>query len=226
MDLLASKSSLLKDCQAAAAEYGNSIEIAQFQNGMFMQYLAQKLPDPDGQSADGRGTKKEVLLCGLEDDLMLEYIDIASGTLAIPTSDSGVPAKISMTSIEDIGKFVAAALDLPKGEWHGFLGMTGANVTLGEIRQMLREETNAPDIKENILTKEDCQNVERGFDEVLNKGFSVEALMGKMVAQMEKAACGGVVGETMIEGKLNEVCPEVKVTDLKQWLKEVWGAKA
>lgn len=226
VDLLAHKSALLKACQDLTAKHGNSIEIAQFQNGMFMQYLAQNLPDPDAQSVDGKGTRKEVLQSGLDDDLMLEYIDVANGTLAIPTMDSGEPAQITITSIEDIGKFVAAAIDLPKGEWHDFLGMAGTTVTFADVRKILSDNTIAPKIVDRVVTKNDCEKIENEFDKELEKGFSVEALKGKMVAQMEKAACGGRVGESVIEGKLNELCPQVKATDLKQYLKEVWGERS
>ena len=78
VDLLANKSTLLKACQDLITEHASDIEVAQFQNGMFMQYLAQKLPDPYKPAASG-DTRKEALLCNLEDPMMLDYIDIAAG---------------------------------------------------------------------------------------------------------------------------------------------------
>ena len=224
VDLLASKAAVLESCQNLVAEENSDMEIAQFQNGMFMQYLARNLPDPEERSVSGE-MRKDALLCGLEDDLMLDYIDIASGRLCIPTTVSGEPARISTTNIADIGKFVAAALDLPPGSWHGCMGMSGTIKTFAEIRDILANETHAPKIEKNTVTAKDCEQAIEKFNTRLAEGFSIEALKGKMVAQMEKASCSGVVGEGFVEAKLNELCPEVVTTDLRDYLREVWGAK-
>ena len=224
VDMLAHKSTLLEACRNLAAEQSSNIEIAQFQNGMFMQYFAQKLPNPDGLTAEGSARKDE-FLCGLEDEMMLDYIDIAAGKLVVSTTTSGEPARITTTSIGDIGKFVAAALSLPPRSWNGFMGMSGATITFAEIRDMLANETNAPRIKDESITAEDGGQTEENYDAELAKGFSVPALIGKMVAQMMKASCQDVVGESIIEPKLNQLCPEVEVTDLRAYLRDVWGAK-
>ena len=224
VDLLANKSTLLKACQDLVASQSSDIEIAQFQNGMFMQYLAQKLPNPDEPAVSGV-SRKEALLCNLEDPMMLDYIDIASGRLVISTNASGAPAKITTTSITDIGKFVAAALDLPRGSWDGFMGMAGTTATLAEIRAVLAESTNAPNIKDETIAANNCEDIEKKYDAKLAKGFSVEALIGKMVAQMEKASCQDTIGGCIVEPKLNKLCPDVEVIDLRTYLKEVWGAK-
>jgi hypothetical protein len=227
VDLLAHKSMLLKACQGLAEQQGNNVEIAQFENGMFMEYLAQSFQNSECVTPSGV-TRREELLSGLEDDLLRSYIDVAHGVLLIPTTDAGEPARFTITRIVDIGKFVAAALDLPAGSWDesdGILGMSGCTVTFEEIRRILREETNAPEIKEEVVTREDCLREVARFDEELSKGFSVEALKGKMVAQMEAATCNGRVGETVIEPMLNRLCSEVEVTDLRAYLSEVWGRK-
>ena len=224
VDSLANKSTLLKACQDLVASQSSEIEVAQFQNGMFMQYLAQKLPNPSAPAASGN-SRKEALLCNLEDPMMLDYIDIASGKLVVSTNASGAPAKITMTSITDIGKFIAAALDLPRALWDGFMGMTGATLTLAEVRNILVESTDAPYIKQETITAKDCESIEKKYDAEMAQGFSVEALIGKMVAQMEKASCQDTVGECIIEPKLNQLCPDVEVTDLRAYLSEVWGAK-
>ena len=225
VDLLANKSTLLKACRDVVASQSSDIEIAQFQNGMFMQYLAQNLPNPDEPTASGN-SRKQALLCNLEDPMMLDYIDIASGRLLISTNASGAPAKITTTSITDIGKFVAAALDLPHGLWNGFMGMAGATVTLAEIRNILVEGTNAQKVRNESITAKDCEEIEEKYEAELAEGFSVEALIGKMVAQMERASCQDVVGECIIEPKLNQLCPDVEVTDLGAYLQEVWGSKS
>jgi hypothetical protein len=216
-------------CQEVRRELGKDgeIEIGMFQNGMFMEYLAQGMGDLERitEWEGTRGSRKQVLLNGLVDELLLDYIDIAKGKLVVPLTSSGGPAKVTLTSIRDIGKFVAAALDLPPGKWEGNLGMVGTTVTMAEVRDILATETRAPEIKDQSVSAEECDNIVEGFDRQLAERFSLQAWLGRMVAQMEKAACSGVLGEAIIEGKLNELCPDVLTTDLKEYLKEVWGKK-
>ena len=107
VELLAHKDRLWQDSQEIGIK--NGIERASFHNGMFMNYLAQSeatCPDKDERFALG----------GLEDDLMLQYMDILHGKLVIPVDKPGNPSPTSMTHIDDIGMFVAATVDLLPGQ--------------------------------------------------------------------------------------------------------------
>jgi hypothetical protein len=224
---LEGKGVMRRRCDDVRRELGSGIEIGMFQNGMFMEYLAQGMGDLDGMTEWGgtRGSRKEVLLSGLVDELLSDYIDVAKGRLMVPLTISGGPAKVTVTSIRDVGKFVAAALELPSGMWEGNLGMVGTTVTMAEVREILAAETSAPGIEDQGISAKDCDKLVEAFDRDLAEEFSLQAWLGRMVAQMEKAACSGAVGEAIIEGKLNDLCPEVSTTNLKEYLKEVWGSK-
>lgn len=75
------------------------------------------------------------------------------------------------------------------------MGMAGATVTLEEVRDIVLQSTNAPKIKEETMKERHCEEIEKKYDAELARGFSVEALIGKTVAQMEKASCQDAVRE-------------------------------
>ncbi len=69
----------------------------------------------------------------MDDDFLLDYVDLARGRITTPLAENGRPAKLSMTELGDIGRFVAAALDLEEGKWEADMGMVGSTVDLEEV---------------------------------------------------------------------------------------------
>jgi hypothetical protein len=88
---------------------------------MFMNYLGQGCP------AD----RKEEALAGLEDDLTLDFINIKEGHTLVPVTTDGRSCRLSLCELNDIGKFVAAALNLET--WEKEMGMVGSTTTVEEI---------------------------------------------------------------------------------------------
>src|SRR5436305_5919510 len=84
----------------------SGLECTRFFVGMFMNYLGQSCP------AD----RREDALAGLEDDLMLDFINIEAGHALVPVTSDGQPCRLSLCEINDVGKLVAAALDLENWE--------------------------------------------------------------------------------------------------------------
>ncbi|KIX07960.1 uncharacterized protein Z518_02614 [Rhinocladiella mackenziei CBS 650.93] len=213
VDLLVHKDMLWQVCEEISAQ--NGVECATFQNGMFMNYLAQ------GKTYSGTDRKEEEFaLSGLVDDLMLEYVDIRKGKLVIPLDDVGQPSKISMTHIGDIGKFVAAAVELPPGQWKGQLGMAGDTCTLEDVLNLVRDK--GIQLHHETLTTQQCDEKIRDFDQQLAKGFSIDALKGKMVAQMMKVSCEGQVDGAIIRPTLNELCPQVQPVSAREFIDRVF----
>lgn len=194
------------------------LEIGQFENGMFMNYFGQLSP---------RAQSRPAVLAGLDDDLMLGYIDISKGVLPIPTRPDGQPARIGMTHIDDVGKYVAATVNLPVGTWpkSGILTMASATTTFTHVREILEEECGVK-IMNDTITVEDCDHKKVEFDRVLQeKGFDMAAFKGAMVAEMETVACLGERGGSWEENELGKLCPEVRTWDLGKYLVEAWGRK-
>lgn len=216
VDLIKHKQQLWQMCTEIGIP--NGIECAMFQPGMFMNYLAQGIEYPSTQAGSKR---QQQATAGLVDDMMLEYIDVTRGKLLIPLNDEGRPARLSATDIADVGRFVAAAVDLPKGQWNGDLGMVGDTFTMQEVREVL--VGLGVQVAEETITKEQCRERIEGFDMELQRAFSVESLIGKMVAQMMLVTCKDKLGGAKIEPKLNQLCSNVQPIAVQDFLKRTYS---
>lgn len=204
VDVLRHKDTLLQLCEEMGVKKG--LECASFQNGMFMNYFAQGKTFADAD-------KTELALAGLVDDFMVEYIDVPHGRLVIPLDERGQPSQTTVTHIQDIGKFVAAAVDFPPGQWKGSLGMAGDTCSFQEVADLLRAK--GVHLRHETITAQQCDERIRAFDEQLAKGFNLQAFKGKMVAQMVRVQCEGQVDSAVIKPTLNKLCPEVN--PIKTW---------
>lgn len=201
-----------------------------------MEYFVQGCHDPDGN-----------LSAGLHDDLMLRYIDIPKTHLIILCCDDGTPAKISMTSLHDIGVYIAAALDLPRGKLTGYIGIAGDIFSYDEVVGILnglgRQMTPVYMRREEFL--EEAERCQRDFEGIIERGEGVDVglIMGRMAAQMMGCLCGeveggGIVGRNVSVGSadgygygddgmllLNEMFPEIKTVKIEELLRRAWGGK-
>lgn len=180
------------DIWARCQESG--LECARFMPGWFMNYHGQGCPDE----------VREEAIAGLDDDLLLDYIDIAGGRISVPLRGDGRPARVSMTEIGDIGRFVAAALDLPEGQWKPDMGMVGSTVDLDEVARKAEKVTR----KEFVitrLTEAQLQQSVATLDDQLAKDFSVHTLRRMIVAQLMQCACAEQVGDQVLEPVLNRL---------------------
>lgn len=165
--MLRSKLDVWKMC-----EESGGLECARFTPGWFMNYLGQGCAE----------SKKEEAIAGLDDDFMIDYVDIAKGRMTVPLTEDGRPAKMSMTELGDIGRFVAAALNLEKGKWEAGMGMVGSTVDLQEVARKVEQVTGRKFEIESI-TKEVLKQREHDLDQPA-EAFSVVALLARMVVQL------------------------------------------
>jgi uncharacterized protein YbjT (DUF2867 family) len=207
VDLLRVKAVVWNRCRESG------LECARFTPGWFMNYLGQGCP---------RG-KREEARAGLDDNFLLDYIDIAKGSITVPLTDGGRPARISMTELGDIGKFVAAALDLEEGKWEADMGMVGSTVDLEELARKA-ERVTGRQFEITKLTKQELKHREEALGQQLAQGFSVEALIGKMVAQLVLCACDEQVANQIVDPVLNRLCPQVKPLGYEQYLERFWSS--
>ena len=187
----------------------SGLECTRFFVGMFMNYLGQGCPMD----------RREEALAGLEDDLMLDFIDIEAGHTLIPVTSEGQPCRLSLCEVNDVGRFVAAALSLET--WLPEMGMVGSTTTVEEIVWVV--ERNGRLMKTKTFTKADAQQRIRDFDEQLKQRFTPKALKGRMLAQMVACMCEDEVGSAVIEPVLNRLCPHVKPMAFDEYLIRVWS---
>lgn len=198
---------------------GADVECSMIQVGGFLEYFAQGCGDLDGLQA------------GLEDDLMLDYINVTKGRLIIPCKDldgQKVPAKVSMTSLWDIGHFVAASLDLPKGRLGTQVGIVGDIFDFESVRKFSDENGVSLGIV-SYVTYSECLEIvhKKGaqFDKKIQAGrFDLGLFKEKMAAQMYACLCEEETGGGIVTGlTLNELCPSVQTTSIDDLLGKAWG---
>ncbi|KAK5069175.1 hypothetical protein LTR51_008721 [Lithohypha guttulata] len=195
------------------------VECGTIQNGGFLEYFVQGYGDLELQA-------------GLEDDLMLEFIDIRNRKLVIPCVETGEPARVTMTSLRDIANFVAASLDLPRGVMTGQIGIAGWTGTFENVVDVLERLEPAVEVEKVYVTAEECRNMaeehRQTFRVKIGKGeFDLAAFRGEMVAQMYAVLCGEEDSGGMVCGKtLNELCPDVETANLKELLHKAWQRRS
>ena len=203
IDLLQPKIHIWDLCQQSG------LECTRFTLGMFMNYLGLGCP------AD----RKEEALAGLEDDLYLGLIDIGAGHALVPVTDQGQPARMSMCELGDVGRFVAAALDLDK--WEDEMSMVGSTTTMDEVVWMAERMGRL--MRTETVTKEQAQQRIAGFDQQLEKDSPAEAMKGKMLAQMMECLCDDQVGSGIVKPLLNELCPQVQPLAFDEYITMYWS---
>jgi uncharacterized protein YbjT (DUF2867 family) len=187
----------------------SGLECTRFLVGMFMNYLGQGCPT-------GR---REEALAGLEDDLMLDFVDIEAGHALLPVTSDGRPCRLSLCEIKDVGIFVAAALNLET--WEKEMGIVGSTTTVEEI-VWVAERTGRL-IKTETFTKAQAQQSIRNFEKQLEHRFTQKAWKGKMCAQMVECVCEDKVGSAVIEPVLNRLCPHIEPMAFDEYLTRVWS---
>ena len=107
VDILGLKPPVWEACEKSG------LECARLCCGMFMNYLAL--------GEDLQGDKRDELLHGFEDEPVIW--DVKNRKAELPVKDDGTFPKHTLTEIGDIGRFVAAACELPLGKWDSTMSM-------------------------------------------------------------------------------------------------------
>lgn len=222
VDLLAHKAELhtlgREHMKSAGEKDEHVVECCTIQNGCFLEYFAQGSPD-------------QTLRAGLEDDLMLEYIDIAEKRLVIPcrSKEPPVPARVTITSLRGIGRFVAASLDLRQGEMTGQIGIAGATCSFDSVVTTVSAFPGFADMALEYTTAEESRGVAAEKNQALQEKmarsgeFDVDLLKGVMVAQIYACMCEEEGGGGVVSGRLlNKSCPEVETTRIEEFLRKAW----
>ncbi|KAJ0425034.1 hypothetical protein BJY00DRAFT_326137 [Aspergillus carlsbadensis] len=184
------------------------IDAAAFPCGMFMNYLAV-----GGGSKDE--ARRETALAGFsEGALMFHPAGAQQGQgpwVEVPLTPDGKFPDVTMTDIRDIGKFIVAALGIQE-PWGGReLGMAGETRNLSEII-VIMQEVLGEEVEVRAVTREELQQRLDGLGE--------SDILGRIDLQYTMA-CGQ--GGSVVNGVLNELCPEVKLATIREFMQEAWG---
>jgi nucleoside-diphosphate-sugar epimerase len=130
-------------------------------------------------------------------------IDLKAGTAIIPGDAS---QKVVITKTQDVGRFVAAALDLPK--WKPESRIVGDRVTFAEVAELAKTICGR-DLHIKVMPIEKLEGLLQGN---ISSGerFYYQLLLAIATGRMD------------FEPTLNDLCPDIIPTSIKEYLREHW----
>lgn len=176
--------------QAAVEEAKRlGLETTVFQNGIFMNYLCAGSPKQD----EGLAGVKPV---------PTPWIDPINGKAFVFGDGT---ANVTITDVRDVGRFVAAALDLDK--WPAQSGMAGTTITFEGVVE-LAEKVTGRKLERTYLSVEQLQELSKQSGPM---GHRFQAVLANALGLAE------------VPPTLNNLCPEVSSIDLEVFLEKYWG---
>lgn len=206
----------------------HKIECGRFNNGMFMNYLGHGIFPPEAhpdeesrlhelKKGGGYADGADSAIQGLHPDGDLEdksgafLISLASAIAELPVTDDGQWPRFSATSIRDVGRFVAASLELPK--WESDMSMAGDTLTMGELL----------DIAEAVTGKKfDVQKVTSDDLKKQAAELQPEQFMEQMWVELKLMYCQDLEGLTALEPVVNRLCPDVHPVSIREYVQNHW----
>lgn len=186
-------------CRAAQQAHG--LEIAGFHVGLFMNYLGFGAPRDPEDAVHGIVAEWPVVW------------DVRNMKARIPLSPAGAVPRISLTELSDVGRFVAAACLLPRGEWREEFNFVGETVRMDEVVRIVEEVRGA---KMEVSYRPYEQIVEEEAQEAV-------AWPNKFWLQAEMVHALDEVGQGVVEPVCNDLVPQVRPTSVEAYVRRFWG---
>ena len=186
------------------------LEVTRFNSGMFMNHLAL------GRDLGDDDQRKLKVLGGFNDEPVIW--DIAAGKVEEPVKDDGSSPRITLTLIDDIGKFVAAACELPEGAWEHDMGMVGENIAISDVTRLLEKVTG----EKLDVDKINREQLDARVDSIDGCGSSLFEVLTKLGSQLALLMLEEKEGMMVMAPMVNRLCPQVKPMGVEQYLQWCW----
>jgi hypothetical protein len=223
---------LWEQCEIAEREDG--MQCTRFNCGLFMNYLGIGAHDREAEKKLSDEEKLEKMKQGggyiPGDDMACEGVDrsgdmpdgsgtfllsLGSASAEVPVTENGGYPNFSMTTIRDVGRFVAASLELER--WVDDLSMVGDTVRMDKMIQLAEEFTGKKFTVSKITTSE----VESEIKTLtLPKDF-----LKLLWLELKRDTARDEMGFAILDGKLNRLCPKVAPVSFHDYLKTQWAGK-
>ena len=180
----------------------SGLEATRFVCGGFMNYL--------GIGCPGLKHLQDEALAGFSEGPYL--FNLKDGWAEVPLKADGSYPRVTMTEIGDIGRFVAAALDLDK--WEDEMSMAGDTLRFDEVIKLAEEATG----KKFKVIKRTKQQLQEEKD-----SLGPEDWIRRMECTFSMLYCDDVDDETALDPLLNRLCPDVKPIKVSEYLEKYWA---
>ncbi|CAH0043779.1 unnamed protein product [Clonostachys solani] len=211
------------------ANHRDQIEIACFNQGSFMNYIGHGIfatPELEdvgdvawAKYRSGAGYKPgEDEACEglhrqgpLMDQSGAFLVGLKNGIAELPVKDDGQWPRITFTSMRDVGRFIAAALDLPR--WKQEMGMAGDTLTMGELLASA-EAVTGKKFKVTLIKRQDL------LERLANTRDA--DFMQRLWIEFNLAYIRDRDDEVVVRPTLNELCPAVKPITVRDYMEKHW----
>lgn len=188
----------------------SGLEVARFRCGMFMNHLAL------GRDFNGDAERKLEVLGGFSDEPVIW--NVAGGHAEEPVKDDGSSPRITLTLIDDVGRFVAAACELPDGAWEHDMGMVGETIAISEVTRLVEEATG----KSQLADKVNRHQLEQRVQSITGCGPTLTEELTKLQSQLELLMIEEKEGLMIMNPVVNTLCPQVHTTGVREYLLRCW----
>ncbi|MCJ1406879.1 hypothetical protein MMC19_000949 [Ptychographa xylographoides] len=187
IELYAAKRPVWESLKASGLEFTN------FAPGVFMNAFVVGTPREQDEALNGLRPFNFV-------------VNVKQASAIIPGDGN---AKITFTTIGDVGKFVTAALDL--GKWDQEMGMVGETLSFNEIVAIAEQVTHR-----KFLVK--YKSIEE-IEEIAAKAPASQPFL-RFACQIEAALAKGAYN---VPPTLNHIFPAINPWQMRDWLEKWWG---
>lgn len=174
-------------------------EYTGFHAGLFMNYLGYGASDAEAATH------------GMRDTWVFVW-DVKNMRAEIPLTRDGEVPSMTLTEIADVGRFVAAACLLPKGQWQVDFSMEGETLRMDKVVEVIEEIRGGKMV---------VQYRPYGGIEKDEQQEEVE-YPNKFWLQVELVVGEDKIGAGRLPATLNQLCPTVKPISIREYLNKFW----
>lgn len=197
-----------KACEEACRD--GDMEWTRYECGLFMNYLGFGVPS---DSRRGKELREEALGGREKDGESFYYSSECRAEL--PVKADGTFPRITLTAIEDVGKFVAKSLDLPLGSWETTSYMVGETLPMDEVVR-IAEKVMGKKWEVTTVSPEEFQKSIEGLMKEEDAGK-------KMWAQLGLCYTRDMEGEGWLEPRLNGLFSDVRPLTVEGYFRRYYG---
>ncbi|KIW05324.1 uncharacterized protein PV09_03845 [Verruconis gallopava] len=202
VDLFALEQLPIRLALKAAAREHPDFEWTAFYNGAFMNYLGYGC-----ENAEAVGMDHSFLF------------NVKAMTADIPVKEDGSFPDLTMTTIADVGHFVAAACALPQGTWPEDSYLAGETLSIGKVIDIIESVCG----RKVIVRKYTKKALLEEIAQIPADSVREEDIMGRFFLQLTLAFAEGEQGKSVMAPDLNHRFPEIKTTSVEEYVRKYWG---
>lgn len=139
-------------------------------------------------------------------------------TADLPVQDDGTVPDVTMTTIADVGKYVAAACTLPFGSWEEESYIAGQTLNMEEVIKIVEKVRGA----QVTIRKHTKSSLKAQIDAIPADSQEPEHFMGRFFLQLSLAFADGKIKSSVMPAEMNAKFPEIRPVQVQKYVAKSW----